>query len=148
MIDLTFSDRSKPTFTKPRSNPVELFRAALQQQIKAAQAAQDGTALNKPQKRFRDGQYIEEKRPVRVWWWADDGLFYITLRYSSQPVRIRGHQSIKCESLAKVETALQIVIDALNNGDTDVLEALEDAYQRTRWSKISKTPPDTRAANH
>ncbi|WP_038015106.1 hypothetical protein, partial [Terasakiella pusilla] len=74
--------------------------------------------------------------PLRSWWFEHEGEYLITLRYSSQTVAIQGHKSIVAgRSLTDVEEVLTTVLTALDDNDADVVNAVNNAYERTRWKK-------------
>jgi len=135
MIQLQFSDKSKPPATTPRHNPVDVFRKALGQQIKAVEAQLNDDVYCIQRRRYHGGKPTFIDVPLRVWHWLEGNTYYLTLRYSSQVVRINGYESIKCGTLVHVKLVLEQIRDALDNHDEDVLAALHDAHQRTRWKK-------------
>jgi hypothetical protein len=147
MIQLDFSNKSKPATTTPRSDPVDVFRKALDQQIKAVEAQLKDDVYCIQRRRYHSGKPTYIDVPLRVWWWLEDDTYYLTLRYSSQVIRITGHESIKCGPLHHVKFILEQIRDALNESDQDVLAALQDAHRRTRWKKRSAIPATGTAQN-
>lgn len=136
MIELNFSDKKKPAAEVRRNDPVKVFRAALQQQCDAVEAELDGETLTIPRRRYHHGKPTTVAVPVRKWYWVDDGEYYLVLRYSSQIIRIRDHETINCgATLNDVQSVLQCIMEALDEEDEDVVTALDAAYQRTRWKK-------------
>ncbi|WP_205618871.1 hypothetical protein, partial [Terasakiella pusilla] len=86
MIDLQFTDLTKPSIHIPRKNPLDVFRNALQQQIDACRAAQSGKTYTVKRRRYTDGVDHHLDVPLRSWWFEHEGEYLITLRYSSQTV--------------------------------------------------------------
>lgn len=137
MIELDFSNKSKPTATTPRNDPCDVFRNALEQQIEAVDAQLNGETYCIQRRRYHGGKSSYIDVPLRVWWWNDGKSHFITLRYSSQIVRLKQYESIRCKSLEDVRNVLLQIRAALDVGDEDVLEAVLDAFERTRWKKVS-----------
>lgn len=132
MIELSFTNKKKTTTHKRRNDPNDLFRRALHEQINGVIAEQNGVAPTVKRFRFRE----EVDRPLRKWWWQTGSTYYLTLRYSSQIIRIRENRTILCgNSLKSVEHVLVQLLAALDNYDRDLIDAIEKAYQKTRWKK-------------
>ncbi|NVK20619.1 MAG: hypothetical protein HWE30_18155, partial [Methylocystaceae bacterium] len=104
MIDLNFTDITKPATHVPRKNPLDVFRNALQQQIDACLAAQAGKTYTVKRRRYTNGVDHHIEVPLRPWWFFHDNEYLITLRYSSQTVSIKSHPTIRAGiSLTDVE---------------------------------------------
>lgn len=132
MINLNLTNKKKQPTTKRRNDPKELFRTSLLEQIDGIVAEQNGQQATVKRIRF----HKEVDRPLRKWWWMDGTSFFLTLRYSSQIIRIKDHQSINCGgSLQRVEKVLHQLLTALDKNDLDLIDAIEKAYQKTRWKK-------------
>ncbi|GGF75045.1 hypothetical protein GCM10011332_31360 [Terasakiella brassicae] len=138
MIELNFSNKQKPMAVVKRNDPVKVFRAALAQQLNVVAQELNGKTLTIERRRYHHGKPTTIAVPVRKWYWADDGEYYLILRYSSQKVKIRGYESIRCgATLGHVQATLNRVVEALDDQDEDVLVALDDAFERTRWKKFT-----------
>ncbi|GGF76253.1 hypothetical protein GCM10011332_32770 [Terasakiella brassicae] len=137
MISLIFSNQTKPLSTTPRRDPVDVFENSLTQQIDACKLAQQGEAYILKRRRYNGGKEHYLDVPLRLWWWQHEGQYYVTLKYSSQTVAINGHKSIVAgTSLSDVEAVLTAVLNAIEIDDADVVDAIHDAYERTRWKKM------------
>lgn len=136
MIELNFSDKKKPLAVVRRNDPIAVFRAALKQQLCTVVSAQQNETLTVSRRRYSNGKPTTIDVPVRQWWWIDDDAYFLTLRYSSQIIRIRDHETINCGgTLNDVQSVLQRIMEALDEEDEDVMAALNTAYERTRWKK-------------
>lgn len=136
MIELNFSDKKKPLAVVRQNDPVKVFRSAVEQQLEVVALELTGETFTIQRRRYYHGKPTTVAVPVRKWYWADEGEYYLTLRYSSQIVRIRDHESIQCgTTLNDVQSVLQRIVAALNEDDEEVMAALNTAFQRTRWKK-------------
>jgi len=136
MIDLNFTDITKPATHVPRKNPLDVFRNALQQQIDACLAAQAGKTYTVKRRRYTNGVDHHIEVPLRPWWFEHEGEYLINLKYSSQTVSIKSHPTIRAGiSLTDVEAVLTTVLTAIEENDPDIVNAVDRAYQKTRWKK-------------
>ncbi|WP_417832875.1 hypothetical protein, partial [Terasakiella sp.] len=94
MINLNFTDITKPAAHIPRKNPLDVFKAALTKQIDACRAAQSGKTYTLKRRRYTGSQEHFIDVPLRPWCWQHEGQYYVTLKYSSQAVAIKGNKSI------------------------------------------------------
>ncbi|WP_135078316.1 hypothetical protein [Terasakiella sp. SH-1] len=138
MIEMNFSNKKKPLVEVRRNDPIKVFRAALEQQLEVVAHELIGETFTIQRRRYSHGKPTTVAVPVRKWYWSDGGEYYLVLRYSSQKVQIHGYESIRCgETLDHVQATLNRIAEALDEQDEDVLAALDDAYQRTRWKKFT-----------
>jgi hypothetical protein len=141
MIYLNFSDKTKPAAVTPRRDPIEVFRNSLEQQIDACKLAQSGETFQLKRRRYIGGKEHHINVPLRPWWWASDGVYHITMRYSSQRVEVQGHSSVIAgKTLNDVLQVLTAVLSGLNEQDPDIVKAINIAFEKTRWKK--KRPRD------
>ncbi|WP_419798855.1 MAG: hypothetical protein ACNI26_04065 [Terasakiella sp.] len=138
MIEMNFSNKKKPLAEVRRNDPIKVFRAALEQQLEVVAQELKGATFTIQRRRYLHGKPTTVAVPVRKWYWLHDGEYYLVLRYSSQKVQIRGYESIRCgATLNDVQATLNRVVEALDDQDEDVLVALDDAFERTRWKKFT-----------
>lgn len=117
-----------------------MFRNALQQQIDACRDAQSGKTYTLKRRRYTNGVDHHIEVPLRPWWFFHDNEYLITLKYSSQTVAIHDHLTIRAgPTLTDVEAVLTTVLTALDDNDPDIVNAVNRAYQKTRWKKSKET---------
>jgi hypothetical protein len=106
--------------------------ASIYQQIAAAEARQDGRQhtikrlrriLNK-----QTGERIEIAKDVKVresWWSADDGKFYLEIRYGYKPLEFsKGKTTVEIGEFGNLVPTLEIIRQATELGEFDAqLEA-------------------------
>ncbi|WP_417842100.1 hypothetical protein, partial [Terasakiella sp.] len=90
MLNLQFSDQTKPTAIKSRQrDPLDIFSESLNQQIELVKLLEEGKKLTQKKRRYVDGKRVNVSVEVRPWFWQNnDNQYLLTPRYSSQPVHI------------------------------------------------------------
>ncbi|WP_028880678.1 hypothetical protein [Terasakiella pusilla] len=138
MLNLQFSDQTKPTAIKSRQrDPLDIFSESLNQQIELVKLLQEGKTLTQTKRRYVSGKRVEVDVEVRPWFWQNnDNQYLLTPRYSSQPIHINNHRSILCgPDLPSVATVLEQLKQALTDRDATLTEAIHNARRKTQWSK-------------
>ncbi|GGF75249.1 hypothetical protein GCM10011332_31570 [Terasakiella brassicae] len=138
MLNLQFSDQTKPTAVKARQkDPLDIFSESLNQQIELVKLLQAGETLTQTKRRYVSGKRVEVDVEVRPWFWQNDhDQFLLTPRYSSQPIHINNHPSIHCgPDLPSVQAVLNHLKEALTDRDATLTEAIHEARRKTQWGK-------------
>lgn len=138
MLNLQFSDQTKPTAIKSRQrDPLDIFSDSLNQQIELVKLLEEGKTLTQKKRRYVSGKRVQVDVEVRPWFWQNnDGNYLLTPRYSSQPILIANHPSIHCgPTLNSVATVLNHLQQALSDRDATLTEAIHKARSKTQWSK-------------
>ena len=137
MLQLEFTEKRKPTILQTRQrNPLNIFQDALERQIECVQAAIQGKTITQSKYRYIGGIRTTVEVPIPKWYWIDEGVYYINLKYSTQTIHVNGHPTIKCgDYLETVKQTLEVIMVALNDKEPVIIDAVLAARSRTCWRK-------------
>jgi len=137
MLNLQFSNETKPTAIKARQrDPLDIFSDALNQQIELVKLLRVGKTLTQIKRRYVDGKRVQVEVEVRPWFWQnDDGDYLLVPRYSSQPIKLQSNSILCGPTLQTVQEVLEQLVQALEDRDETLTDAIMQARRRTQWSK-------------
>lgn len=115
LAKLTFRTLAKPAHVDPVQKRREKIIAALDLQSKVLAAALKGETYTVPAK--TEGK---PAKAVRVWWVAQDGGFYVQLRYGARVILLNGKENaVFVNKLSEVEAVLAAFAAAAKAGELD-----------------------------
>lgn len=138
-LKLVTANRPIPAF---RQNSTEKARAAVLANIEVQRAlvrAERGEAvtLTKTVKKHTDSGVIAttvDRKPRKFFWKTPQGQYVVELLFANQPVAIaNGKSAIEAGDLDGVDSVLNILADAVANGELD--KALADAKAKRKATK-------------
>src|SRR6056297_2541842 len=111
-----------------KQDPVQQRRqklvAAIDEQLKAAEAAAKGESYNLPRKTWAKNEQgekvlIERLRKVRPWFFEQDGGWYVQCKYGNKALALGKGNAVFVKALADVQGALEALKAAADAGELD-----------------------------
>ena len=122
-----------------KQDPVQQRRqklvAAIDEQLKAAEAAAKGESYNLPRKTWAKNEQgekvlVERMRKVRPWFFQQDGGWYVQCKYGNKALALGKGNAVFVQALADVQGALEALKAAAAAGELDA--AMGTAAQRAK----------------
>ena len=122
-----------------KQDPVQQRRlklvAGIEEQLKAAEAAQNGESYEVQRKTWARNEQgekvlVERMRKVRAWFFEQDGGWYVQCKYGNKALALGEGNAIFVKALKDVQGALAALKSAVEAGEFD--EAVTNVLRRKK----------------
>ncbi len=125
LAKLTIKSVSRQTKLSPEEARRNKLLAAIDEQLKVAEAATRGEEYLVTRQRWAKNEAgekvrVERQRVVRAWFFAQDGGFYVQCKYGARALNLtKDGNAIFVKGIGDISAVLQTLRTAVANGELD-----------------------------